>query len=286
MLSIQESVLRDSDRNSDIRTLARQVKESNRAWLIRALADARFKQVDVAILLIGGRNSLDLPLRFAQSLARYDRSPSSWSEAGLVVLGKRRIPRVFGIHLPSIMLPMQHRNDRLLRNVPTWNNGVQDDVLASIDNPVDYPNIALIGMGAPILEEVGKRLTDASPKRSIDDAISQFRRRQDVIAVADSAWRWLGYCWGVRDQQNPLHQGFGLPSAMFVEIVMASIGVDITPGLASNSSCPEALWQTFNWWHRETVNSDSGKAVKKGRSRYFGSVHRGHMLDTPPNSSA
>ena len=47
---------------------------------------------------------------------------------------------------------------------------------------------------------------------------------------------------------NPLLAGKGVPSAAFVEAVYRLGRIDLTPGLSSASSCPEAIWQSAKWW--------------------------------------
>jgi hypothetical protein len=41
----------------------------------------------------------------------------------------------------------------------------------------------------------------------------------------------------------------GIPSAVLIESAYSIIGVELTPGLAGQSSCPEAIWQAAKWWH-------------------------------------
>jgi len=41
----------------------------------------------------------------------------------------------------------------------------------------------------------------------------------------------------------------GMPSAAMLETAYATNGFDLTPGLESRSSCPEAIWQSASWWH-------------------------------------
>jgi hypothetical protein len=60
---------------------------------------------------------------------------------------------------------------------------------------------------------------------------------------------WLGYIWGAGQQGNPLLNGMGVPSAAFVETAYGITGVELTPGLTSAASCPEAIWQSSKWWH-------------------------------------
>jgi hypothetical protein len=39
------------------------------------------------------------------------------------------------------------------------------------------------------------------------------------------------------------------PSAAFVEAAHSLAGIELTPGLSSSASCPEAVWQAVKWWH-------------------------------------
>jgi hypothetical protein len=72
---------------------------------------------------------------------------------------------------------------------------------------------------------------------------------------------WLAYLWGVGQQGNPLLAGVGMPSAAFVEAAHAMTQIELTPGLSSNASCPEALWTSAVWWHGyyETTAKDRKK---------------------------
>ena len=60
---------------------------------------------------------------------------------------------------------------------------------------------------------------------------------------------WLAFVWGAGNGPNPLVNGSGLPSAVLVEIAFGIAEVELTPGLASASSCPEAIYQAAKWWH-------------------------------------
>ncbi|MFO1496205.1 MAG: hypothetical protein U1F26_16280 [Lysobacterales bacterium] len=271
MLSIRESNLRE--RNREIRQEDRQPGESNLAFLQRHWASEAFADAEIGVVLVGGRTSLDLCLRFAQSLARYDRSPSSWSEVFLIVRSAEGF-QSFGVHLPAIQTPMAHQSERLLRNVPTWNNGIQTGIEALIDSPIDYPNIALLRLSTETRAQL--RATEHGLAFDATAAIDQYRRRGDVISTAECAWRWLGYAWGIRGQGNPLHEGVGFPAAMVVDSVLNTLGLDLTPGLASHSSCPEAIWQTFSWWHTDDA---AAQVEQRGPTRFRGVCCRSHVID-------
>ena len=60
---------------------------------------------------------------------------------------------------------------------------------------------------------------------------------------------WLGFAWGVTGQHNPLPSRRASRPRSFIETAHALAGVELTPGLASAASCPEAIWQAAKWWH-------------------------------------
>jgi hypothetical protein len=84
---------------------------------------------------------------------------------------------------------------------------------------------------------------------------------------------WLGYIWSVSQAANPLLAGQGLPSAAFVETVYGIAGIELTPGLSSASSCPEAIWAAAKWWHQfyeaETGIGDEAHAIARLPTGHF-----------------
>jgi hypothetical protein len=83
-----------------------------------------------------------------------------------------------------------------------------------------------------------------------------------VLDVPQLILRWLAYCWGVGVPGSPLAEGVGLPSAAVLEAAFAGQGFDLTPGLESRSSCPEAIRQAATWWHGFYQRTADGKAIK------------------------
>jgi len=82
--------------------------------------------------------------------------------------------------------------------------------------------------------------------------------------------RWLAYAWGIARTSNPLLENFGMPSAAMLEIIFGAAGFDLTPGLESRSSCPEAIWQAAKWWHQYYEDQK--------RSPITGAYHTEHVL--------
>ena len=46
-----------------------------------------------------------------------------------------------------------------------------------------------------------------------------------------------------------LADGFGIPGAAVLEAAYAAEQFDLTPGLESRSSCPDAIWQAARFWY-------------------------------------
>jgi hypothetical protein len=55
-----------------------------------------------------------------------------------------------------------------------------------------------------------------------------------------------------------------------LEVVFGAAGFDLTPGLESRSSCPEAIWQAAKWWH-EYYTRENRKGLR-------GAYCLGHLL--------
>lgn len=222
--------------NSGVVELRPKRAESNRAWLARAGAPA-------GILLLGGASLVDVRVRFAQSVVRRDLTPSSWSAAGLLLDGE---------HLLTV--PLDGAADP--STVPAA-NAIRNVGLDAFDDPRRYPNIAIVAFAAGGAAELAA-------------AAEEVRRQRALVDLPALVVAWLAYAWGVEDG-NPLLAGRGLPGAAFVEATHAVAGIELTPGLASAASCPEAIWQSARWWgdyYRESARvAAAGIARSTGHAR-------------------
>ena len=209
--------------------------ERNAAWLGRA-------GIDQGVVLLGGATLADVRVRFAQSLIRHDLTPSSWSSAGLL-LGDR-----------LLTVPLDPGDD--VSSIPAA-NAIRSLSLETVDDPERYPNVAVIAFAAP----GGDALAGAA---------ADVQRQRGLIDLPGLLVAWLGWIWGV-DDANPLVAGHGVPSAAFVEAVHAVADIELTPGLASASSCPEAIWQSARWWgdyYRESARvAATGVTRSAGHAR-------------------
>ena len=210
MLSMRASTSRSPNRR--LRALRPTRGETNGGWLARA-------GVSTGVILLGGAGLVDVRVRFAQSIVRHDLTPSSWSLAGLLLDGRevRFVPHDAGPD-PS--------------TVPAT-NAIRSTDVEAFDDPERYPNIAVLAF--------------ASDAEALRAAADEVRRQRAIIDLPALVVAWLAYAWGVEDG-NPLVAGRGVPSAAFVEAAHAVAGIELSPGLASASSCPEAIWQSARWW--------------------------------------
>jgi hypothetical protein len=125
---------------------------------------------------------------------------------------------------------------------PPPTNGVQQGRISQYQDPELYPNIALLHTPVPLAQ--------------IMEALGAFARQRAVLDGVELITRWLTYVWGVARAGNPLLDGYGMPSAAMLEIAFGVAEYDLTPGLESRASCPEAIWQAAKWWHEFYVQQN------------------------------
>lgn len=197
------------------------------------------------IILIGGASLADFRIRVSQSTLRGDMLPSFWSQCG-ILLGDGLFASV-PLDLDARSKDAAATRDDDVSAIPRV-NAVRYCSLDEIDNPQRYPNIAVIRF-ARKHDEVHQHIVQLSHNRSI----------LDIPALM---LPWLGFIWGTSGAGNPLINGMGLPSSAFVETVFAMANFELTPGLSSASSCPEAIWQSAKWWtgfYESVAKSDESR---------------------------
>jgi hypothetical protein len=219
--------------------------EGNRKWLAGLGAPDGVKLDENGIILIGGSMLADFRVRVAQSAARTDMFPSFWSLCGILLAGGKFV--TVPLDLRSREQTRRRDNDDVSA-IPK-SNAVRMCSLDEYDDPKLYPNIAVIRFA-----------------KSHDDAHQHIQRVQTdrtIIDLTAMLLPWLGFIWGTSASTNPLTNGIGLPSAAFVETVFAMGGFELTPGLSSASSCPEAIWQSAKWWMDFYQSTSEGKESVK-----------------------
>jgi hypothetical protein len=185
---------------------------SNAEWFGRRV-------VPGAVVLIGGARLSDFRVRVAQSHLRRDLLPSFWSDIGLAVSSKSFVTVPFALDDAS--------------RVPET-NAVSEVAFKDIDSVAFFPNVAVLEL--------------VKPTEAIRKNVDKLKAQRSAVDLPTMLLAWLGYVWGAGDRRNPLLQEIGLPSAVLVETAFAMSGIELTPGLASKSSCPEAVWQSALWW--------------------------------------
>lgn len=226
--------------------------EDNAAWLARQLAGA--DPGAATLLLVGGVDGTAMRLRIAQSHVRDTLSPSHWSHVAMLATDASGPepelveialdpPGGFGFAPPT--------------------NGVQRVSIETYADATRYPNVAVVHFAA----------TDEQ-RGTLADATRRFQRQRSVLDATELVVVWLAFVWGVGRTGNPLLDGHGVPSAAMAEIVFGAAGYDLTPGLDSRASCPEAIWQSARWWHEYYDAVSPG-----GAPAPYGAWTVGHRLD-------
>jgi hypothetical protein len=220
--------------------------EDNMQWLSRNMPP---EDGNVVCVLVGGTDPIAFRLRVAQSHVRHDMMPSHWSHVMLLDKVARNLGST-AVHEISLDPPNGF-------GFPPPDNGVQKGRLNTYRDAKQFPNIAVLKI--PVKQ------------KDVREALWRFKKQRAVLDPIDLTVHWLAYLWGVADSPNPLSQRLGVPSAAMLEIVVGSAGYDITPGLESRSSCPEAIWQAAKWWHLYYDEQE--------RKELSGAYHVGNRLE-------
>lgn len=238
--------------NEQLQALPPEEGEGNVAWFGRLEQKA-------GIVLLGGTSLVDFRLRVAQSQLRSDLTPSYWSLAGLI------------------------RPDGTIRCVPLQlgdvadvprTNAVRTLAIGAFDDPLEWPNICVL------------RFADNT--EVVEEQAALVARRRTIVDLPALLLAWLAYAWATDAAHNPLTAGHGLPSAAFVEAAHSLAGIDLTPGLSSAASCPEAIWQAVKWWHEYyagvvelAAGAGAAPLVPTGR---YGLRQRSASVRLPPDA--
>lgn len=210
------------------------------------------------VLLLGGTSIVDFRMRVAQSELRQDLLPSFWSACGLLIDGK--------VLMTARVDAISNSSARVERN---GLEAVPLDATCGYGDPALYPNIAIL------------QFTDNHA--AIKEHVARIGQERNIVDLLAQIVAWLGYCWAVGGSGNPLMQGHGIPSATLVERAHGLAGIDLSPGLPSASSCPEAIWQAVRWWYQayEPVEPSS-----KSKSPPATFIPRGAYLIRQPAAAA
>jgi hypothetical protein len=191
-----------------------------------------------SLALIGLVGSCDLPgvaLRRAQSILRWDRRPSLWSHAFLIVEdGIREVT----LHSRAGHFP------------EPADNAITPATLEHYSND---PNVALLRVQTTH-EEAERIAARATTKPNLE------RLRYDLF---ETLGFWQAYLW-TRGTANPLETGVPMAASALIEYCFEEIQLDLTPGANDRNSAPEHLWNSARWWSEafgEFNRPISGRAI-------------------------
>jgi hypothetical protein len=230
--------------------------KSNLAWLRRQLTPdlTRLRNVPAPadpptlVLLLGGVGHSAFRVRVAQSHLRHDLWPSHWSHAVMVDPATTD-----GKALGVVEVPLAQGDGT--DTVPE-RNGVRYADFERYDDATAYPNIAVLQIPVPADSW-------ARGQEDRESLITLFERQRSVLDAPELVVAWLAFVWGIGTVGNPLLSGVGLPCSAMIETVLTAARFDVSPGVDSRLSCPEAFWQSAKWWSRYYV--DQGTQAIAGR---------------------
>lgn len=215
--------------NEELQPLPPQVGEGNAAWFRRS-------PIREGIVMLGGTSIVDFRLRVAQSQLRSDLTPSYWSLCGLI-----RDDGSFR------SVPLQPAN---VADVPRT-NAVRTMSIEEFDDALDWPNVCVLRF--------------AANTAAVEKHADRVATRRTIVDLPALLLAWLAHAWATNFDANPLADGNGIPSAAFVVAAHSLAGIELTPGLSSAASCPEAIWQAVKWWHEYYAGvAELGVAVEAG----------------------
>lgn len=243
---LRQARSRSTGRNPELSALRRRPAERNTQWserVVKAMSKSAAPDQSTYIALFGGSDTLSFRLRVAQSHLRDDMLPSFWSDSALIELNDTSLAGAFALHVPLL----QPQGPEFASNY----NGVVRRPFADFDDVGRFPNIALIALPVP-QARIAKRVED-------------FRHARSTLDALEHLLRWLAFSWGVARTANPLHENYGLPSACMLETACAAEDFDLTPGLESRASCPEAIWTAALRWHEYFQQTSANRRAPVGR---------------------
>lgn len=189
----------------------------------------------MSLLLVGGSDSASFAVRHAQATLRFDKLPSSWSHAAVILTWNGKAEDAVGaeVHLEPV--------DRS-KHVPERNGVTLFRLSRYLDTQL-YPNLCVATLRLPPRQDKG------DPKEGILAAILSPNRER----IRYPFWDWLGvwarYVYNPTSSSNPLTEGMPWPGAAFCQYAFEAAGVDLAPGATAPNACPELLWSTLLYWH-------------------------------------
>jgi hypothetical protein len=181
--------------------------------------------------LVGHRDLPGVALRRAQSILRWDRRPSLWSHAFLIVQGRD------GGDAGALAIREVTLHSRAGAFPEPAHNAVTSATLGHYASPRLDPNVALLAVRTTA-DEAAAIASRATERVNLE------RLRYDLW---ETLGIWQGYLW-TRGTPNPLEQGVPMFSSGLIEYCYEEIALDLTPGTGERNSAPEHIWNGARWW--------------------------------------
>ncbi|MCA9321977.1 MAG: hypothetical protein KDB53_14645 [Planctomycetes bacterium] len=190
------------------------------------------------ILLAGGTGPIDIAVRDAQRGLRYDRLPSWWSRAAIILdwSDNASADEIIGIEVP--LVPTD-------RSVPE-RNGATLFALSQYEDREAFPNLGFGCLKHASTKDEGGGLVTESLKATICDAALNPCRDRTRFRLWDWMGLWLAHT--IAGAENPLLQGVAHPGAGLCEYAYGAAGFDLTPGATEPCASPEVIWSTLLYW--------------------------------------
>lgn len=213
----------------------RLIGENNLDWLKRMNPVYPLTEEQCYLLLVGGDGRLARRLRHAQSRLRHDLLPSLWSHV-LFIDGTDITCRskIYEISLE----PKQGFGFAPAFNAIQYTDLASYAAIDSQPNDLEhqaYPNIALLRI--PVSHA------------SLKGVIEEMKTQRLIIDFTAYIVQWLSWGWGIAENNNPLLNGVGIPSSILLQVACSRLNFDLSPGVDSQISSPELIWQSVLWWN-------------------------------------
>lgn len=194
-----------------------------------------------SLLLVGGSSVGAVALRQAQARLRYDRMPSYWSHAALLLRWEDTVEAAVGAEVS--LWPQEPPQQAPVRN------GVTLFSLARYLSVQEHPNLAVLTLRFRAAQPAAADAAPVDPKDSILQAALRPNQERTRFPLWDELAPWAGYVYAPEQALSPLTQGRPMPAAAFCEYAFEAGGVDLAAGATSAATCPETLWATARHWH-------------------------------------
>lgn len=227
-------------------------REDNLKWFDRHWGpdDGRTR-----LVLVGGTGPIDFRVRAAQAFVRHDFTPSHWSHVALAGPRGRSAKET---RLVEISLAPAGGFGH-----PPQTNALQKGKLGRYADPGLFPNVAVFTVSVPWAD--------------VEAYLPRLEKQRSTLDLVELTLSWLAHAWGVGPAGNPLQQEQGVPAAAAAEALLNACGFDLSPGLTSRASSPEAIWQGSRWWWQYPGRETEPRDVK-------GSFFVAHVLGQGPKA--